>query len=124
MPRRSRLAHPVNKTCDQGRQFGIFAGQSKLFRDIQSCSCLATVSLNNTEMFLRTCHFRITALIAVGATIIAYDANGGQQPALWQIHLLRICCTNRSIASCVVIAMGTRFLYPGVPVASLPRRVD
>jgi hypothetical protein len=73
MPRSERLSRPVNKSCGQGRQFGIFAGQTKLFRDIQSCWSLTIVSFNNAKMFWELCHFRIAALIAGGVTITAYE---------------------------------------------------
>jgi kynurenine formamidase len=77
-----------------------------LFRDIQSCWRVATISFNTTKMLLRTCRSEIAVLIALGLTVTACGANAGGEPTLWNIQ--------KVIASKKYVDL-THDFSPGIP---------
>lgn len=77
-----------------------------LFRDIQSCWRVTTISFNTTKMLLRTCRSEIAVLIALGLIVTACGANAGGEPTLWNIQ--------KVIASKKYVDL-THDFSPGIP---------
>ena len=63
-------------------------------------------------MFLRKCCPKVTCFIALGVAVIACEAIGGEQPALWQIQKLLV--SKKHVALTHEFAPGIP-RWPGFP---------